>query len=45
MPKDKTPELIELARQDPKPHDCTQRREILAARAELDNAGIEWQPA
>lgn len=43
--KDETPERIALARQEPPSHDCTTRREILAARAELDNAGIAWQQA
>lgn len=44
-PKDRTPELIALARQVPPAHDCTNRREILAARVALDNTGIEWQQA
>jgi len=45
MPKDRTPEMIALARQEPPTHDCTNRREILAARAELESAGISWQEA
>lgn len=43
--KDETSERIALARQEPPTHDCTMRREILAARAELDNAGIAWRQA
>jgi hypothetical protein len=43
--EDTTAARIALARQEPLGHDCDSRREILKARAELDAAGIEWQPA
>lgn len=43
MQRDKTPELIALARQEPPTHDCHLRREILRARTELDLSGIAWR--
>ncbi|GIX26399.1 MAG: hypothetical protein KatS3mg123_0280 [Burkholderiales bacterium] len=42
-PKDKTPELIALARKEPPVHDCHLRREIMRARASLDAMAVEWR--
>lgn len=37
--------LRKLAAQEPPAHDCANRRDILAARAECEREGIDWRDA
>ncbi len=43
--RDDTERLLAIARREPPEHNCHERREILAARTKLDEAGIEWRVA
>ncbi len=43
--RDDTERLLAIARREPPEHNCHARREILAARTKLDEAGIEWRVA
>ncbi len=42
---DGTARLLAIARREPPEHNCHARREILAARTKLDEAGIAWRVA